>query len=252
MALLQEVMQCIDDLCEVTPVAGLAMRGPVNETFEIALDDATLDAAYLALERDAILLSEDGGLRLHVPLLGLTYTMGLQPLLILARDRGLITKDAYVNVIAGKIARGHDFISIRTEDLVLLAQRSLDGVAPLVAAALTTFRGKSLDVASGVQVAGSMLNELVGVCAPGVVRQYFELALDALQFERPALAADIHGVLSNHLKAGLAKLSRKRQAAMQRGLGSLLKAPTQAVEIKLTQVCAAVRIFLRQQALNQV
>lgn len=244
--LLREMLDCIDELCDVTPVAGTTAHGPENEVLNIALDDATLDAAYLALEREAILLSEDGGLRLHVPMLGLVDTMGLQPLLMLARDRGLLTNDAYVNVIAGKVARGQDFISVRAEDLVVLSRRSIDAVSPYVAALFETFRGKSLDVASGVRVSGFMLGKVAEFCRPAVIREYFELAMASLQFGRPDLAADIQVVLQGHLKDGIAKLPRKRQAVLRRSLESLLQPPIQRQTVLvLTPVCFAIKTLFR-------
>jgi len=166
MAFLREMHACIDELCELTPVAGPAVHGPANQTFELMLDDATLDAVYLALERDAVLLSEDAGLRLQVPQLDLVNVMGLQPLLMFAKERGVITHDTYVNVISSKLARNHDFVSVRTEDLVLLCHRDATSMSPSVVTALNTFHGKSLDVASGVLVAGDMLANIAGSCPP--------------------------------------------------------------------------------------
>lgn len=123
LALLREMLVCIDELCEVTPVLGPVNITDNHRAMEMLLDKATLDAVYLALERDAVLLSDDGGLRLAVPSVGLTNSIAVQPLLLFALERGVLEHSLYVDVVMGKVARNHDFINVRTEDLVAIACR---------------------------------------------------------------------------------------------------------------------------------
>src|SRR5205823_7945850 len=112
---LREMLACMDDLCEVTPVLGPKSVTDSHRSLETLLDKATLDAVYLALERDAVLLSDDGGLRLAAPSVGLTNSMAVQPLLMFARERGTLAHSVYVDVVMGKVARNHDFMSFWNE-----------------------------------------------------------------------------------------------------------------------------------------
>ena len=137
LALLREMLACMDDLCDVTPVLGPKAITENHRMLEELLDSATLDAVYLALEKDAVLLSDDGGLRLATPAVGLVNSMAVQPLLMFASDRGSLAHSTYVDVMMGKLARNHEFISIRTEYLVVMAQRDASKVAGGVVAALT-------------------------------------------------------------------------------------------------------------------
>ena len=133
LGLLREMLSCMDDLCEVTPVLGPKNITENHRRLESLLDSATLDAVYLALERDAVLLSDDGGLRLASPSVGLINSTAVQPLLMFAKERGTLAHSVYVDVVMGKVARNHDFVSVRTEDLVAVARRDKTKLAPGVA-----------------------------------------------------------------------------------------------------------------------
>jgi hypothetical protein len=175
LALLREMLACVDELCEVTPVLGPTDITDHHRALERALDNATLDAVYLALERDAVLLSEDGGLRLAVAAVGLTSTAWVQPLLMFARERGVLEHSRYVDLLIGKVARSHDFISLRTEDMVFLVYREPRNVAAGVLTAFDTFRSATLDLRSGVIVCAEFLAKVVLVCPPAITAEYFNL-----------------------------------------------------------------------------
>jgi hypothetical protein len=51
LAFLREMLACMDDLCEVTPVLGPKTITDNHRTLEELLDNATLDAVYLGLEK---------------------------------------------------------------------------------------------------------------------------------------------------------------------------------------------------------
>ena len=242
LAFLREMLACIDELCEVTPVLGPKTIAESHRTLEQLLDAATLDAVYLALERDAVLISEDGGLRLSVPAVGLTDTVGVQPLLMFARERGAITHEAYVDVIMGKVARNHDFICVRTEDLLVVARRNTAVVAPGVIAALETFRKPSLELSSGVQVCGEFLAGMVRLWPPTVATEHFKLALDVLQEGRPLHAEAVHRALADAMEHGMEAIPKKRTTPLRRQMGALLTpSEPQQERIQLTSVARAVK-----------
>jgi hypothetical protein len=225
LALLREMLACMDDLCDVTPVLGPQTITDSHRTLEELLDSSTLDAVYLALEHDAVLLSDDGGLRLATPSVGLVKSMGVQPLLMFAREKGALAHADYVGVMMGSLARNHDFISIRTEDLAALAKRNTGKVAAGVVAAFETFRSRTLDLLSGVQVCMEFIASIVPLCPPAISKEYFKLALAALQFERPAQADAIHRALANMMEQSLVGIPKKKAQSLQRELGALLNPP---------------------------
>lgn len=242
LALLREMLACMDDLCEVTPVLGPKSITDNHRMLERLLDNATLDAVYLALERDAILLSDDGGLRLTAPSVGLTNSMAVQPLLMFAMERGALAHSDYVDVVIGKIARNHDFISVRTEDLVAIARRDTAKVAAGVVAAFDTFRSRTLELNSGVQVCGEFLAGMVPLCPPAIATEYFKLALDVLQHERPMHAEAVHRALSDAMEHGMESIPKKRAHSLRRQMDIHLNHPEpKSQRIQLTPVARAAK-----------
>lgn len=244
LALLHEMLSCMDDLCEVTPVLGPKAITDNHRVLEELLDNATLDAVYLAIERDAVLLSDDGGLRLTTPAVGLANSIAVQPLLMFARDRGVLDHSHYVDVVMGKLARNHEFISVGTVDLLEAAKREPKKVAVGVVAAFGTFRSRSLKLGSGVQVCSEFLQSIVQLCPPGIATEYFELALAALQHERPMHAEAVHYVLAESMIQILERLPKNLANPLRRRMGALLTPPEPRVlGLQLTSVARAVKEF---------
>jgi tetratricopeptide (TPR) repeat protein len=245
LALLREMLACIDELCEVTPVLGPTDITQHHRVLERALDKATLDAVYLALEREAVLLSEDGGLRLAVAAVGLSSTAWVQPLLMFARERGAVGHLQYVDVLMGKVARSHDFISVRTEDAFDLAHREPGKVAAGVLTAFDTFRSPTLDLSSGVLVCAEFLAKIVPVCPPAITAEYFKAALNVLQLNRPDTAEAVHRALAAAIEHGMESLPKKRVSPLRRQMGALLRPPEREVQrVRYTAVAHAVRVLL--------
>lgn len=225
LALLREMLACMDDLCDVMPVLGPETITDSHRTIEDLLDSATLDAVYLALEHDAVLFSDDGGLRLVTPSVGLVKSLAVQPLLMFAREKGVLAHADYVDVMMGSLARNHDFISISTEDLVAVAKQNTGKVADGVATAFETFRSRTLDLLSGVQVCAEFIASILPKCPPAISKQYFELALAALQFERPIHADAIHRALAYAVEYSLSGMPKRKSQSLRRVMGAWLKPP---------------------------
>lgn len=247
LALLREMLACMDDLCEVTPVLGPKTITDSHRTLDELLDSATLDAVYLALELDAALLSDDGGLRLATPTVGLVNSMAVQPLLMFASDRGALAHSEYADLVMGKLARNHNFISVRTEDLVAVARRDTGKVATGVVAAFDTFRSRTLELSSAVQVCGMFLASMVPLCPLAILTEYFKLALAALQHERPMDADAVHRALADAMEHGLRDIPKKKAHSLRREMGALLKpSESQQQRIRMTPMARAVKeLFVR-------
>jgi len=242
LALLKEMLTCIDNLCEVTPVLGPKDITDNLRGLENLLDHATLDAVYLALERNAILVSDDGGLRLLTPAVGLANCMAIQPILMFAKDCGALDHSDYVDVVVGKLARNHAFITVRADDLVALVRRDTGKVAASVVASLNTLRNRNIDLSSAVNVCVLFLASIAPLCQPAVSAEYFKLALAALQHERPIQANAVHHALANAMEHGLRGIPRKQAHLYRREMGALLK-PLESPQrhIRMTSIARAIK-----------
>lgn len=247
LALLREMLACLDDLCDVTPVLGPENITDSHRTLEELLDSATLDAVYLALEHDAVLFSDDGGLRLITPSVGLVKSLAVQPLLMFAQEKGVLAHADYVDLMMGSLARNHDFISIRTEDLVAVAKQNTGKVADGVATAFETFRSRTLDLLSGVQVCAEFIASILPKCPPAISKQYFELALAALQFERPIHADAIHRALAYAVEHSLSGMPKRKSQSLRREMGAWLKPPMALKpSIRMSPIARAIKeLFTR-------
>lgn len=239
--LLREMLGCVDKYCEMAPTFGPEEVTGVHRTLAQAVDADTLDSLYLAAERDAVLVSEDGSLRLLSPEAGVRTSMGIQPVLMEAYERGFLSQGAYADIIIAKLYEGHDFVSVRAEDLLAVAKRTPARVADGVRLALETFRKPTLDIASGVQVACEFLRHAVENFQPVAVAAYGKLALDVLQYDRPELADEIHRAVAASLK-GAQSRSRKLNLKERRLFEPLLAAPSRPqFSPRLTPIALAIR-----------
>jgi tetratricopeptide (TPR) repeat protein len=250
-SLLREMLACVDKYCEVAPTFGPEDVTGFHRTLAQAVDADTLDSLYLAAERDAVLVSEDGSLRLLSPEAGVRESMGIQPILMEACEKGFLSQDAYADIVIAKLAERHDFISVRAEDLLAVAKRTTARVSDDVKLALDTFRLPTLDIVSGVRVACEFLRHSIGRVQPSALAAYGELSLEVLQFERPGLADEIHRAVAMALK-GVQSRRRKLNARERRLFAPLLNAPNrQQFTPRLTPIALALQnLFKNRGRLN--
>jgi sulfur transfer complex TusBCD TusB component (DsrH family) len=187
------------------------------------LDDATLDCVYLCLERDAVLLTEDAGLRRSVIAVGITNSVNVQPVLMAALDEDLISHAQYVDAMSSKIERNQEFINLRSADLLYMVGRNPGAFDPAVTAALNTMRGPQLDLPSAVHVTAEMLLGMVELVSPKIFRQYFSAALDALASNRPQQAAPIQNALAHAVHSRISQLPKPLRLQLSRTMGALLQ-----------------------------
>jgi hypothetical protein len=118
-------------------------------------------------------------------------------------------------------------------------------VAAGIVSAFETFRSKTLDLASGVQVAAEFLSTVVPVCQPAITAEYFKAALKVLQHGRPETAEAVHRALAAAMEHGMESLPKKQASPIRRQMGALLKPPEREVQrVRYTPISHAVRILL--------
>lgn len=240
--ILKEMLRRIDEFCEVVPTVGPHDVTDIHRTLSEALDHDTMDVLYLCIERDAVLVSEDGGLRLLAQEAGVSFSIGVQPLLMEACDKGLFSKDNYANAVIGKIAGGHDFVSIRADDLITLAKRTPTRVSADVRTLLDSFKTSTMDIVSGVQVSCEFLRLSILRLHPKVAVAYGTQILEVLQFERPQFAASIRQAIAHTVHQALENSSRKLKYHERKAFEPLLDVNEQSEYlIRLKPVALAVR-----------
>lgn len=127
LSFLKRLLSSIEMYCDVVPVVG-PQELPVGlaRTKDVLHDD--YEIALLCLERDAVLLSEDGAFADLANEWGIKTRCWIQPLAALARDRGLISQQQLSLAVLGKIDARHSFISVGANEL--LALHDISSVLP--------------------------------------------------------------------------------------------------------------------------
>jgi tetratricopeptide (TPR) repeat protein len=226
--LLREMLRCIDKLCEVVPTAGPQDVTDIHRIFSNALDNDTLDVLYLCIERDAVLVSLDGALCLLAPEAGVALSIGVQPILMEACDRGLFSKDNYADAVVGKLAGGHDFVSVRADDMYTLAKRTPTRVSEKVRMVLESFRKPTVDIVSGVQVSCELLGQAIHSLPPKVAVAYGKHIRKVLLHERPEHSFAIRRAVADTVLQALEHSNRKLKRHERRVFAPLLNVPERA------------------------
>lgn len=203
LSLLSEMQSYIDNFCEVLVTAGPQEVTDAHRLAAEVLDYDSMDVIYLCNERNATLISEDGAFRLLATEAGVVNSMGVLPLLMEACDTGLISKKTYADVVFSKLDSGHDFVSIRAEDMFTIARLTPYRVSDLVKQALDTFRRPTLDIASGVYVCCQFIILIIPILQSRISSLYIKFILDVLTYERPELDKTIRKSISLSLSAVL-------------------------------------------------
>lgn len=240
-AFLIEMLRCVDEQCEVVRTVGPQTVTHIHRALGEILDADTLDALYLSIERDAVLVSEDGELRLWAPAAGVAASIGTQPVLMEACTKGLLSKDAYADAVVGKIVAGHDFVSVSADDLLTVAKRNPAIASNAVMTALDSFRSPALDILSGVKVACTFLGQSIHRVRPRVAAEYGKHILKVLQHERPAIAGAIHRAVAWTAGNALQRLNRKLSHKERKAFSRILNAPEQPRVIRQVPLAVAIQ-----------
>lgn len=145
--------------CAVEPVEAPDGLSPLAEAIVDAFDSQVFDAAYLA-EGGRLLISEDMYYRSAVGAALMVDSVWLQPVLIWARDQGLLTAEAYAELLVQLAWRRHTHLGVDALSFIIILRQddSED---------LTDFRqlcrylgGPTADMISHLSVSTNLINGL--------------------------------------------------------------------------------------------
>ena len=242
---LNTLLDYIDNYCEVVPVIGPDVVTEQQASIGELLGHSSQDAIYLALERNAILVTEDGGFRSIAISMGVTSSTWLQPLLMVLRDKNAISEEKYSESILDKLKLRHDFTSVTADDLLYAAKKCPNEISPEIESVMETFMKPLLDLSSGVVVGSQLLKLAAKHVNPNILYQYYKIILDALSFGRANYSASIHESLRAHIVSSLPGLNDKKAKLIGRKFGDKL-APPKPSPIRFNPITLAVRMALNE------
>ncbi len=227
LSFLKEMLCCINEYCDVVPTVGPHEITDMHRLLAEVLDHDSLDAVFLSIERNAVFISDDGALRLIASEAGVITSIGIQPILMEACDKGIITKDVYADAVFGKLNSGHDFVSIRADDMLTIAKRTPFRVSDVIKNGLETFRKPTLNIESGIHVCCEFLIKIIMTAQPKVAVAYAETILEVLQYQRPQIANAIHSAIAYAVNTALEDSSCKLKTKDRKLFKGFLTAPSE-------------------------
>lgn len=244
---LNELLEFIDDHCDVVPVVGPESVTEQHVALEQHIGLASNDTILLTLERGAILVSEDGGFRALAVGMGAETTSWLQPILMIMRDQKIISESQYSKSILNKLERRHNFTSVAANDLLWAAKSTPNKVSTTVESAIDTFKRTTLDLSSGVVVGSQFLAGAVESVSPATLLDYYNLIIESLSHGREQYTEDIHEALRSNIVRALTHMQNKKVKQVKRKFGHLLDTPPpRRAQIRLKPITHAIRLALRQ------
>lgn len=243
---LNEILAFINNHCDVVPVVGPQVVTEQQVALEKYIGIASNDTILLTRERNAILVSEDGSFRSLATGMEVTSSSSLQPILMILRDKNVISESRYSKAILNKLKRRHNFTSVAANDLLWAAKSCPNTISPDVKSAIETFRSPTLDLASGVVVGAQFLTEAVEFVSPIALYDYFYLIIETLSYGRDQYVNDIHEALRMNIVRALPHIKHKKARLISRKFGRLLDAPPpRRSQNRVRPLTHAIRLALR-------
>ena len=200
----------------------------------------------LVRERNAILVSEDGGFRSLAIGMGVISSSSLQPILMILRDKKVISESRYSKSILNKLKRRHNFTSVAANDLLWAAKSCPNTIVPDVESAIETFKSPTLDLASGVVVGSQFLRGAAEYISPSTLYDYYNLIIESLSYGRDHYVNDIHESLRSHIVNVFPQIKRKKVKLISRKFGQLLDPPPPSHSpIRIKPLVHTIRLALR-------
>ena len=170
--------------CSIIPVEGQLPHKHAKNIARI-LDQASLDTILAANDKKFLLVTEDFGLRVFAKELVGHDGVWLQPVLLIARKKGVISSENYSGTVATLINAGHSFITVDSAVLFDIANKSGWKITDDLRRVLETLGATTSDIDASIPVAA---NFLVAVWEEGV-------RIDKL---RNLTFAVLNALISNH------------------------------------------------------
>jgi predicted nucleic acid-binding protein len=209
--------------CEVVPVLGPAQ--PSNQLRQLTrvLDATTADAIYLALERGAILLTEDGAIQRFYTGVSGASACSIQPILLVAEARKRLTHKKVAEVLAQKIADNHDFVTVRAQDLLVLARKTPHEVSELVRIALRAIGKPTVEFSSAINVALEFVARIARELPTHIVGAYVKLTFDALIEDRDSRCNELRQLFTDVLQPKFGRHGRRLTALQRQHFGRVFE-----------------------------
>jgi hypothetical protein len=160
-AMFEELLRWAEAHCEIVPAIPKAdLRPDTAKALQEGLGSATYDTLLAANGAGLSLLSDDGNLRNLARDEFQLDGAWLQPLLMSARKKRLLTQEDLSKTVAALVGWHHKFTSVRAEDLEYAAQASGWRVTERFRALAATTALQASEFESNLRVAVSFLRRL--------------------------------------------------------------------------------------------
>lgn len=193
---LRTIQDLIVDLRANMEVVPAAHPGDLSELEEGLIRTSgrnILDPIYAAKNENLLLVSEDMSLRAIGQETHQVNGIWLQPLLMLAADKGLIGAERYAGLVAQLALRRHSHLSLRATDLASVLTTDETEELHLFKQTVAFIGGDNADVTSHLSVGMEFLRNIWGLKQP-----YLKKAKAAgFALERIAIMLAKHGILQS-------------------------------------------------------
>jgi len=240
---LNKILDFIDANCVIVPVIGPQVVTEEQAAISERLGYSSQDLIYLSLEKNALLITEDGGFRSYASNIGLKTSCWLQPLLMVLRDKNVIAQEKYSECILDKIHRRHSFTSVTSDDLIYAARKNTNKISNDIKDVVETFKDQSLDIASGVVVGAQFLRQVAQHVSETILYKYYLLIFEALTYGREAYVEYIHEALRSHIVSVLDVIDRRKAKKIIAKFGNKLNPPPPE-PLRLKPIAHAIMIAL--------
>jgi hypothetical protein len=153
---------------------------------------------------------------------GVATSMGVQPVLMQAVDSGKLSHQQYVDALEIKLLANHNFVSVAARDLMLMARRTPDRIAPAAAAVFQSFRKPTLDFESGVKVSGEFIRIAAATLPAATIGRYATVILEALQHGRQRFEKVLVRYFARQVRPFFGRNGRRLAPHVRREFGAQL------------------------------
>jgi len=219
---LTRVLKAVQSKCELLPAFGPEVNPDLIGPLSKILDSSSLDAVLLSLQLGARLVTIDATLRLLASAAGVEEVAGIQPLLMNLRDEGHLHIDEYSRIVLSKLASGHEFTSVDSDDLFWAARHAQSSEEDLLRPALESFGKSNVELQSVILACLGLLRLAATEFPAREVAGLYEQVLGALTKGRNSLAQNITDMLRQGVNRILIDLLPSKEIELRYAFGDLI------------------------------
>ena len=150
-AYLQRLRNCVDQYCQIVPVYGIDEPPQQLLAFREFFDEESYDALFLALEKNAVLLTIDGRLREAAAALAAIKGIWPQVFILAAGQKGLCTPEEYANFAFSSLIKRRSHVAMTALDFMWMLTQPAESQSFAWRSLLTYFASPSVDWRSVVK-----------------------------------------------------------------------------------------------------